>query len=91
MSSVLEVSEPFVEVPNSGGFGSTCREPTVKELADAKALKAKIDAIRDRVEKLQNEEEELVKSCKHIVREDVAGWPYDARSCYACGGGLGLI
>jgi hypothetical protein len=71
MSATLEVSEPFVEVPHS--CGSTTRKPTTKELADAKALKAKIDAIRDQVEQLQNEEEELVKSCKHVVREDVAG------------------
>jgi hypothetical protein len=29
--------------------------------------------------------------CPHNVIVDQAGWPYDLRSCYVCGEGLGTV
>jgi hypothetical protein len=79
----------FVEIPTK--VGSTWRDATTQEIKESEELRKKIDSVRSQIEALEQKEELLTKSCKHIVRYDVSGYEYDGRHCNACDGLLGLI
>ena len=79
----------FVEIPTK--VGSTWRDATTQEIKESEELRKKIDSVRSQIEALEQMEELLTKSCKHIVRYDVSGYEYDGRHCNACDGLLGLI
>lgn len=89
-SNMSEQSTPFVEVKGKYGDESI-HEATKEEIQAAKALKKDLEYLRQQRNKLDKQIETMEKTCRHTVSVDTAGWPYDIRSCFACGAGQGLV
>lgn len=54
---------------------------TVHEMA----VRARIERLREDISAAQSELDSEMKACKHEVKYDVAGLPYDVRYCAICG------
>ena len=87
----MSKSKPFVEYTEKRKHGTKLRDPSAEELAAAEQLKSDILAAREAVTLANNRLRSLLGSCKHVVSQDTAGFPYDVRNCYACGHNQGLI
>lgn len=85
------VSRPFVEYREEGQYGTSLRNPTREELAEAEALKSEIAAASKAYEEAKANLRRLAAGCKHVVSQDTAGFPYDLRRCYTCGANLGVV
>lgn len=84
-----EISIPFVEVKKG-----TCTKnisPTSKELEKALLFAQKLKKIEAKFEKTQKEYEEFREKCDHKICVDIPGYPYDIRTCFACGECLGGV
>ena len=51
----------------------------------------KYNDAKDAARQAGKEIDRLMEACTHHVFTDVAGFPYDSRTCYLCGGGMGSV
>lgn len=85
------VSKPFVEYQEKGKYGTSIRKPTDEELAESELRRNTLNLLHERVKAIKAEIKELESGCPHTVSIDTAGFPYDVRTCHACGAHQGLI
>jgi predicted Rossmann fold nucleotide-binding protein DprA/Smf involved in DNA uptake len=78
-----------VEVKTEGRC--TFRDATPAELKEALQTNTRVTEILKQQEQLEAEYDKLQTACQHTVFYDTAGWPYDFRTCAACGTSLGSI
>jgi hypothetical protein len=67
------------------------RKASKMEIINSKTDFYILRSLREQRERVEVLIREMENKCTHKVFRDVAGHPYDARYCSACGASLGLL